>query len=615
MTTVSILIPAYKEQFLCRALASAQNQTFQDLEILVGDDTPDAALEDSVQSLRDPRIRYFHHGFQKGTRNAAALMRRASGKYIKWLFDDDVLMPQSVESLYNALVEQPQSAMAFHGRVIIDESDQVKGMPRQVVGAGEKALVARSYLTREMVSKLDNFIGEPSNTMFNRDHVDFETMFDYRSWKLDFLGDVAMFLNLSEQAPLVAVGGYLSGFRRHSAQSSDGASANFSAGLFEWELMLRGEAERGYLPPEALQTAQRHLQTVYTNFRGKFPELDKLLANLGELTELPPQDLYSSPSFVAALSDARAAVAARVDARRAALKARGEARIAALLNAQSANLSTPERPLAGSAKWQEKLRGATPHGKFCVLCEQPVQVWRPHPLAKHQREFMEQVESVGSTLLNYECPNCQCNDRDRHLWLYIHYSGALDNASRKRILHIAPEMRLEPRIRRLEPLEYVAGDLHPRQPNHRKINVEALEFEDGYFDLIICNHVLEHVNDPARALAEFSRCLAPNGKLIAQTPYSPALRYTFELNRPVTPEFATRYFGQSDHVRLFGADIVDQFRASGLSGDLFPHHVVLGDIDAATVGCNPREPYFFFAKGDAPVLPLAVHQSVESSAG
>lgn len=614
MTTVSILIPAYKEQFLRCALASAQNQTFQDIEILVGDDTPDAALEGTVESLRDPRIRYFHHGFQKGTRNAAALMKRANGKYIKWLFDDDVLMPQSVEALYTALVDQSQSAMAFHGRVIIDENDQVKGIPRQVVGAGEKALVARSYLTREMISKLDNFIGEPSNTMFNRDHVDVETMFDYRSWKLDFLGDVAMFLNLAEQAPLVAVGGCLSGFRRHSAQSSDGTSANFSAGLFEWELMLRGEAERGHLTAEALETARLHLQSLYASYGAKFPELDKLRMNLGELAQLPPQDLYASPSFVAALNEARAAVAARVDARRASLKARGAARVAALLQAQAVTPDTRVPQVAGSAKWQEKLRALAPHGKFCVICEQPVQAWRAHPLAKHERDFMEQVGSVGSTLVDYECPSCQCNDRDRHLWLYIHYSGALENASRKRILHIAPELRLEPRIRRLEPLEYVAGDLHPRQPNHRKINVEALEFNDGYFDLIICNHVLEHVSDPAKALAEFSRCLAPNGRLIAQTPYSPALRNTFELNRPVTPEFATRYFGQNDHVRLFGADIVDRFRAAGLSGDLFPHHVVLGDIDAASVGCNPREPYFFFAKGEAPVLPLAAHQTVESSA-
>lgn len=55
-------------------------------------------------------------------------------------------------------------------------------------------------------------------------------------------------------------------------------------------------------------------------------------------------------------------------------------------------------------------------------------------------------------------------------------------------------------------------------------------------------------------------------------------------------------------MRLFGADIVDQFRNAGLNGDLYPHDVVLGEISADAAGCNPREPYFFFSKGEAPVF-------------
>lgn len=604
MSIVSILIPAYKAQFLRRALVSAQSQTFTDIEILVGDDTPDAALADIVESIGDSRIRYFHHGFQKGTRNSAALMKRASGQYVKWLFDDDILMPQSVEVLYRALSAQPQSALAFHGRVVIDENDEIKSVPRQVVNDGEQALVARSYLAREMIGKMDNFIGEPSNTMFNRDHVDFETMFDYRSWKLDFLGDVAMFLNLSERAPLLAVGGYLSAFRRHGGQSSNVKSANFSAGLFEWEMMVRGEAASGHLTPDALATAQRNLVGLYITYREQFPELNGLIASIGELTHLQPHELYTSPRYVAALDEARAVVAERVAARRSALAARANVPSPESSGTQTASAIAPRIPYT-DATTQQSTQGspvAAQPNKFCVICEQPVTAWRPHPLANHERDFMRQVESVGSTLVNYECPNCLCNDRDRHLWLYMTHSGVLDDLSGQRILHIAPEMRIEPRLRALSPREYVAGDLFPRQPGHRKINVESLEFPDGYFDLIICNHVLEHVSDPSKALAEFSRCLSPNGRLITQTPYSPALRWTFELNRPVTPEFATRYFGQDDHVRLFGADIVDQFRNAGLNGDLYPHDVVLGEISADAAGCNPREPYFFFSKGEAPVF-------------
>ncbi|CAN7154475.1 methyltransferase domain-containing protein [Trinickia sp. LjRoot230] len=566
MPTVSILIPAYKAEFLGRAILSALGQTFEDTEILVGDDTPNGSLREIVQRFDDPRVRYFHHGFQKGTRNARALWEKASGQYVKWLFDDDMLMPTSVEALVNALRANPGVVLAFHERVTIDGNDAVIHTPAPLLPAGQAALIDRPSIVANMVGKIQNFIGEPSNIMLVRDRVDITRAFDYRSWVLDFLGDVALYLNCAEQAPLLAVGGYLSAFRRHAQQASATRSANFLAGLYEWELMVRGEAAAGYLKGEALETAQKALRHTYAHFAPAVPEIAPLLANLGELTELPAHQLYTSERFLADLAQARATVAARVAER-----------------SKGAQRPAPQ--------------------PFCVVCEQPVSGWLPHPEAgKLDRTFMQQVESVGSTLEHHLCPSCGCNDRERHLWLYLAFSRTLEDAPKKRILHIAPEAGIEPRIRRLEPLEYVAGELSPRAPHHRTINVEKMPFPDGYFDVIICNHVLEHVEHPDQALAELSRCLAPNGHLIAQTPYSPVLRHTFELNKPVTAPFATRYFGQSDHVRLFGADIADRFRAAGLAGELYAHSTVLADLDPKMFGCNGREPFFLFSKGPAPAF-------------
>jgi SAM-dependent methyltransferase len=165
-----------------------------------------------------------------------------------------------------------------------------------------------------------------------------------------------------------------------------------------------------------------------------------------------------------------------------------------------------------------------------------------------------------------------------------------------RILHIAPEARLEPRIKALQPREYIAGDLFPKQPGHSKINVESLAFPDGYFDLIICNHVLEHVDSPETALSEFHRCLSPTGYLVAQTPYSPILKRTLETTKPMSKEFQTRYYGQDDHVRLFGVDITEYFNAAGFFGTPYPHEQLLSDIDADQYGVNRREPFFLFTK-------------------
>ncbi len=581
MPTVSILIPAYKAEFLGRAILSALNQTFEDTEILVGDDTPQGVLREIVERFDDPRVRYFHHGFQKGTRNSRALWDKAGGQYVKWLFDDDMLMPESVETLVNALRANPGVALAFHARVIIDENDAIVATPPSLLPPGQAALIDRSTIVENMVGKLNNFIGEPSNIMLVRERVDISRAFDYRSWVLDFLGDVALYLNCAAEAPLLAVGGYLSAFRKHSSQASAPAAANFSAGVYEWELMVRGEAAAGNLRGAALQTAQHALRALYQHWAPALPEIARLMANLGELTELAPHQLYTSERFAADLAHARSAVAERVAVRNKRAQA-----APAVQNAPAA----PAAPAAAVAQQP-----------FCVVCEQPVSGWLPHPEAgKADRSFMQQVESVGSTLEHYQCPNCGCNDRDRHLWLYLAFSRLLEDAPQKRILHIAPEARIEPRIRALAPLEYVVGDLHPRAQHHRRLNVEQLAFPDGYFDVVICNHVLEHVANPDRAMAELTRCLAPDGHLIAQTPYSPVLRNTFELNKPVTGTFATHYFGQSDHVRLFGADIADRFRAAGLAGDLYSHTTVLAEVDPKTFGCNGREPFFLFSKGRVP---------------
>lgn len=577
MAIVSILIPASRADYLGRALASAQNQTFDDIEILVGDDTPDAALRSIVDGIDDARIQYFHHGFDDAKRNAHALWRRANGKYVKWLAGEDMLMPTSVELLVHALRQHPESVLAFHGRVLIDERDAVVHTPPLILKVGERGLVGRDLLVKEMVGQLNNFVGEPSNVLVDRERVSEADLFAYRSFKLDYLGDVAMFLNLAERAPLVAVGGYWSMLRRRPDHVDPAGSPNYSAGLYEWELFVRGEAAAGRLGGIDLLEAANRLRQLYTPRADRLPEISRLLANIGELSTGATHELFEAERFQSDLEHARANVVARMaQSKQTASAASAASAVPAVTSTQAPSVKQPTQ-------------------NICAVCEQQVENWLPHP-HRFDRSFLEHIEPIGSTLERHLCPKCGCNDRERHVWLYLAFSGLLENASQMRILHIAPEAGIEPRIRRLAPLEYVAGDLFPRTPGHRKIDVEALDFPDGYFDLIICNHVLEHVNDPAAALAQFHRCLKPGGHLVAQTPYSPVLKYTFELTRAPSAQFATRYFGQADHVRFFGANIAESFHAVGFTGELYSHETVLGDLDEQAWGCNAREPFFLFAK-------------------
>jgi SAM-dependent methyltransferase len=234
---------------------------------------------------------------------------------------------------------------------------------------------------------------------------------------------------------------------------------------------------------------------------------------------------------------------------------------------------------------------------FCCLCEQPVSRWLPHPQAAQRSAFMSMMETVGSDLSVFSCPHCHSTDRDRHLWLYMNAAELPAQIAGASVLHLAPELHIERRIEQCQPGRYVRGDLVPSRPNQLCVDVEAMQFEDNSFDLILCNHVLEHVGQPLQALRELRRCLKPGGVLIAQTPYSPLLKRAMELSFSPPPQaFASLFFGQADHVRLFGADIADYFAEAGLEGALLPHEALLEGFDAAEFGCNAREPFFGFSK-------------------
>lgn len=203
---------------------------------------------------------------------------------------------------------------------------------------------------------------------------------------------------------------------------------------------------------------------------------------------------------------------------------------------------------------------------------------------------------VGSDVDHFECPHCGSSDRDRHLTLYLRAAGLTEYVTGARILHFAPERSLAQLIARLQPTLYIQADKMPSRPEIAKLDLTCIAVETQSFDLVIANHVLEHVDDVPRALAEIYRVLAPGGFAILQTPFSSALTGTFEDPGIQSKSARLHAYGQEDHVRIYGRDIETVFASQGLVSRVKTHEVLLPKIDPKRYGINPAEPFLLFQK-------------------
>ena len=132
------------------------------------------------------------------------------------------------------------------------------------------------------------------------------------------------------------------------------------------------------------------------------------------------------------------------------------------------------------------------------------------------------------------------------------------------MLHIAPEYAFLRRLSQTKGLRYVTGDLDSALASQR-LDVMDLPFEAASFDFLVCNHVLEHVEDDRLALREIRRVLRPGGWAILMCPVDRRRARTHEDPAAITPEDRHRVFGQSDHLRLYGRDYPDRLAEAGFA--------------------------------------------------
>lgn len=229
--------------------------------------------------------------------------------------------------------------------------------------------------------------------------------------------------------------------------------------------------------------------------------------------------------------------------------------------------------------------------KCCYVCKQTF-----NHFTKYKGGFKNiplwhiNFDTVGSDLDNFGCINCGSSDRERHLFLFFDEMSFWSKFKNAKILHFAPEKNLSKRIEECLPSIYIKGDLYPANDSIQKIDSTNIPYDKAFFDIVICNHVLEHVPDYRKAMSEIYRVLKTNGIAILQTPYSKLLQRNFEDEGINTDALRLLYYGEIDHFRYFSEkqflqDLVD----TGFSLQLVKHKDLFESRMANYYGVNEKE--------------------------
>jgi SAM-dependent methyltransferase len=162
-----------------------------------------------------------------------------------------------------------------------------------------------------------------------------------------------------------------------------------------------------------------------------------------------------------------------------------------------------------------------------------------------------------------QCPRCGSYERVRALWLFLRDQTDLGEGSR-RVLHFAPEPSIAAVIGALPGVEYLSADLNPGVAME-VADITAIPHPDGSFDVIVCSHVLEHVPDDRKAMAEVFRVLRPGGAAYFMQPVDFERAETYEDASIVGPAERERAFNQFNHVRVYGRDIRERLQEAGFA--------------------------------------------------
>ena len=232
------------------------------------------------------------------------------------------------------------------------------------------------------------------------------------------------------------------------------------------------------------------------------------------------------------------------------------------------------------------------YNSYCPICHG---YWKEWKEGGCNFPVLKKLKVIGAGTRKHICINCSANDRLKMIWYYLNQNASF--FKNKNILHIAPEKHLL-NLFKENTDQYYPRDLFDLRDEVKYMDITQIdEFEDNSFDLIVCNHVLEHINEDTKAMKELYRVLKHGGKAITQIPYSNVLEKSKEVETN-SDEDREREYGQYDHVRIYTlTDFEYKMKKSGFTSLIQnPYQPKSLFLNSKKLGLNPEEALFLFKK-------------------
>jgi glycosyltransferase involved in cell wall biosynthesis len=271
---VSILIPTYNQtEYLEKALMSAINQTYTNIEIIICDDSTNDEVEKMVNRymLNFKHIKYYNNGGplgQRGILNGEKCFNLSNGEYINFLLHDDVFYPNKIEIMVNYFMNNKDVTLVTSSRNYINKNDELVYIPKKFSPKTTK--ITGESLGTFMLNSMENIVGEPTTAMFKKADIE-DAIFNYKGRKSRSYVDMAIWFKLLLKGNAIYIVEPLSSFRLHDTQNTNNPILHLLGAIDKYYFLTDS-----YLYKDFIKSKEQYLNILrkwFNMYIGKIKEL------------------------------------------------------------------------------------------------------------------------------------------------------------------------------------------------------------------------------------------------------------------------------------------------------------------------------------------------------